>query len=315
MLAIASIFVVVSVDQLVGIWYPFPDATDGFIEPHPVRGWVNMPNASYHSPNMSVDFNAIGLRERDLPIRKPQGERRFLFVGDSTTFGYGLNVEETFERRLDSLLPPNVCAINAGVSGYTTWQETDYLRSEGLSLSPDLVVLGFCVNDIDDAPRGKCRGHPIVTFPPLNHMSGLVRMFSKFKRDRFRGEGLWIPRDEFDVCSTPPSPRWAPAIRRTFDDLNEFDNVCKSAGVPWRMILFPAENQIPATPGWRRLRAALKEWAATHRVPFLDLSVRFEAWAMAHGGSPKPLFFDNLHPGPLGARLIAVEIAKALDLK
>jgi hypothetical protein len=38
--------------------------------------------------------------------------------------------------------------INAGVPGYTTWQELEFLRQYGLSMQPDLVVLGFVYNDL-----------------------------------------------------------------------------------------------------------------------------------------------------------------------
>lgn len=41
-------------------------------------------------------------------------------------------------------------AINAGVGGYSAWQEYEYLRSRGVTLDPDMVVVGFVLNDVTE---------------------------------------------------------------------------------------------------------------------------------------------------------------------
>jgi hypothetical protein len=38
--------------------------------------------------------------------------------------------------------------INAGMPGYTTYQELEFLKLYGLEMEPDLVVLGFVFNDV-----------------------------------------------------------------------------------------------------------------------------------------------------------------------
>jgi len=38
--------------------------------------------------------------------------------------------------------------INAGIPGYTTYQELEFLKIHGLAMKPDIVVLGFVFNDV-----------------------------------------------------------------------------------------------------------------------------------------------------------------------
>jgi lysophospholipase L1-like esterase len=97
--------------------------------------------------------NEQGLREDHvIPRAKPSGELRLLFVGDSVTFGYGVDRDETFvervERELAARFPgKKVECINAGVPGYTLFQGARWLELEGWSYEPDLVVLNFGWND------------------------------------------------------------------------------------------------------------------------------------------------------------------------
>ncbi len=119
-----------------------------------------------------VRINGQGLREdREYPQPHPQ-ICRILAVGDSFTMGYSVDQQRTWVRTVERLLnsessllaqesrnrgrahfPPRrrYELINAGVPGYSTWQELAYLEEEGLSLKPDVVLLGFFIgNDIAD---------------------------------------------------------------------------------------------------------------------------------------------------------------------
>ena len=104
-------------------------------------------------PFYGLISNAQGLREeREIPEEKGAREVRILFLGDSCTFGFLLQAEETFvqvaERELREAFPgtPIEC-INAGVPGYSLFQGWRFLETRGRSLRPDLVVLAFGCND------------------------------------------------------------------------------------------------------------------------------------------------------------------------
>ena len=108
------------------------------------------PDLGYRQNPNYGDMNSDGLR--DHPIG-PKGNRaRVLLLGDSVAV-YGDNVDDTFvghmraELARDASAPP-VEVINAGVKGYTNYQELQYLKQFGLKFSPDIVGVEFCLNDL-----------------------------------------------------------------------------------------------------------------------------------------------------------------------
>jgi lysophospholipase L1-like esterase len=123
-----------------------------------------------HAPHLRRDYqgvevatNELGLRERDVE-KKRAGELRILLLGDSVTFGWGVPVEETFGRKLETLLTARlgrpVRTINAGVGSYNTVQEEAFLARFADLVDPDLVVLVYVSNDIEPAS---------ATFDPWSH--------------------------------------------------------------------------------------------------------------------------------------------------
>src|SRR5690349_12730456 len=108
------------------------------------------PDLGYRgNPNFG-GMNSDGLR--DHPIGPKAGRFRVLQLGDSIAY-YGDNVEDTFvgHLRADLARRPNlrpVDVVNAGIPGYTNYQELLYLKKYGLSFQPDLVAIEFCLNDL-----------------------------------------------------------------------------------------------------------------------------------------------------------------------
>ncbi len=106
---------------------------------------------------IKVQTNSLGLREDREFGKKGEKDFRILVLGDSITFGKGVEAEEAFPRVLERFLKKHFddsyCweVINAGVSGYGTRQEFAYLKESGLKLMPDVVILGFFPgNDLAD---------------------------------------------------------------------------------------------------------------------------------------------------------------------
>jgi hypothetical protein len=103
-----------------------------------------------------VAINSKGLRDREYPYDKPAATRRILCIGDSFTFGYGVEVDQTFAKQLEAMLGREAGAgnwevINAGVPGTGTAHHLAYYDLEGCKYSPDYVLLCFCgKNDFND---------------------------------------------------------------------------------------------------------------------------------------------------------------------
>ncbi|HTY17289.1 MAG TPA: GDSL-type esterase/lipase family protein [Myxococcota bacterium] len=122
-----------------------------FFQYDPVLGWRPRAGAegtfSIRGSHTSVRVNEKGLRDVDHAYGK--GARpRLLALGDSFTWGYGVEQSERFTDRLQTLLGDEVEVINAAVTGYGTDQELLYLVQEGAKYAPDVVLLCFGTEDI-----------------------------------------------------------------------------------------------------------------------------------------------------------------------
>lgn len=95
-------------------------------------------------------LNGFGFSGPETTIRKPEGVLRIVVIGDSVSYGSGVEDKETFARILETQLKTGrkIEVINAGVRGYTTYNEVRYLRDQLMQFSPDLVILQTCMNDI-----------------------------------------------------------------------------------------------------------------------------------------------------------------------
>ncbi len=95
-------------------------------------------------------INSHGFRDYEFPVEKNKGLYRIIILGDSYTFGWGLNIEDTYPKVLESLFRNDgyaVYVINAGVYGYNTQQESLFFKKELLKYNPNLVIIGFVSND------------------------------------------------------------------------------------------------------------------------------------------------------------------------
>jgi hypothetical protein len=93
--------------------------------------------------------NAQGFRdERDWRYERTPGVRRVLVLGDSHTQGFECRQEATFSAVLARKTGAEV--LNCGVSGLGTAEQLAFLENEGLKYRPDVVVLAWFANDLDD---------------------------------------------------------------------------------------------------------------------------------------------------------------------
>jgi lysophospholipase L1-like esterase len=100
-----------------------------------------------------IHINADGFRDNiDYPIMKPTGTFRIVVLGDSFTFAGKVALEDTFPKRLEAKLnqsdpSKNYEVLNFAVPGYDSQQEMLMLKERALAYQPDLVILGFVLND------------------------------------------------------------------------------------------------------------------------------------------------------------------------
>jgi lysophospholipase L1-like esterase len=105
-----------------------------------------------------VENNRYGFRERDFETPKPPGVYRVMVLGDSLTWGAGLAVEERYTAIAEKLLSDSFPqkkfeVLNFGIPGGPTTEERDILRKFRQPVEPDLIVVGFCLNDPQPKPQ------------------------------------------------------------------------------------------------------------------------------------------------------------------
>lgn len=110
-------------------------------------------NAKYQTVefNWEANINSLGLRDREINIDK-EDKYRILCFGDSWTFGYGVNVENSWPKKLEQYLLTsgfeNIEVINCGRPGLYTTKYKNYIEKYIPILKPDLVLVG--VLQLDD---------------------------------------------------------------------------------------------------------------------------------------------------------------------
>jgi lysophospholipase L1-like esterase len=99
-------------------------------------------------------INADGFRDRIRSRPKPDGAFRILALGDSVTFGYGVEQEETYPMQLEAAFAGRAAGrievLNLGVGGYNPYTEAMLFADLGPAYQPDLVLVQFCINDLND---------------------------------------------------------------------------------------------------------------------------------------------------------------------
>jgi lysophospholipase L1-like esterase len=140
-------------------------------------GWRNIPGWTASTAGKKLTINSKGLRDREYAYEKPDGTRRILVLGDSFTWGYGVENDaiftEVLERRFAKEDQPWE-VINSGVSGWGTDQEYLWFRREGIKYRPDLVIVAFYIlndpyNNIGSVQYGL--GKPVFTDTNLNGLN------------------------------------------------------------------------------------------------------------------------------------------------
>ena len=111
--------------------------------------------ATYSQPEFEIveATNSIGMRDHEIGPKAPS-TLRILGLGDSFSYSNSVNLESTYFKRIETSLrevqPTEV--INAAVPAYSTIQELRLFKEAGMSLDPDIVLLGFYVgNDFQDS--------------------------------------------------------------------------------------------------------------------------------------------------------------------
>jgi len=106
-----------------------------------------------------VSLNKEGYRDIDHTYNKEKNTTRIAVLGDSYTFGAGIkNINDIYWKKLEKLMNKNSENItyellNFGKSGIDTEYEISILKNEAHLYKPDIIVVGYVLNDFRDIEK------------------------------------------------------------------------------------------------------------------------------------------------------------------
>ncbi len=159
-----------------------------YFQPDPQLGWLPRANAfgtQPRFPGTSFKTNSKGLRDREYDEEKTAGVTRIVVVGDSHTWGYGVNDDEIYSEQLEVMLGDSE-VINLGVTAYGLWQEVDYFRRTGLRYAPDILIVGFTQNDVDNGANRRNIELANATHEEQTASNGGSQSFRQSNFEKFR---------------------------------------------------------------------------------------------------------------------------------
>ena len=116
---------------------------------HPQLGWETIPSKTVSNKNVTYTTNSLGMRSKEVDFKKGH----VLLVGDSVTFGLGVNNNESVSHHLQSLHEKHQF-LNLGVPGYGIGQYFLNLKRHIDKLNPKLIVLIiYTSNDLDETRK------------------------------------------------------------------------------------------------------------------------------------------------------------------
>jgi hypothetical protein len=112
-----------------------------------------LPAEFRNNPVWRISLNEEGFRSGPI-VAKRAGVVRIACIGDSWTFGMNVDQDRSYPARLEALLKqrgsgPDVEVMNFGILGYSSFQGLELLKRRVLDLQPDVLIIGFGMNDSD----------------------------------------------------------------------------------------------------------------------------------------------------------------------
>ncbi|HBR13999.1 MAG TPA: hypothetical protein DD723_00440 [Candidatus Omnitrophica bacterium] len=253
------------------------------------RGYFRDGNQVWHTTNRQ------GFRSTtSFQVEKPPDTVRIIFIGDSFTFGEGVYDEDVYPQQfrrfaLEQGLFPNktVEIINLGVGGYNTQQEWGLLNEYARYLQPDMVVIGYTINDVEPylfyrSGQGFLRSsRRVEEFDRLGSLDTAPSWIRGFRLSRLfwiLWQGHKISRQTigyYQDLYASGSPSW----KMTMEAVSALAHYQKESGIPVYVMIFPLMYRLddPAHP-LLRIHAQLHQLMEGVDLPYFDLWPRLKRY-------------------------------------
>jgi lysophospholipase L1-like esterase len=293
------------------------------LAPHPFLLWQQRPG-SRQEHGVSVHINSLGLRGPEPTIPKPTGTRRILALGDSSVYGFGVELDDSFPRVAADRLggqEARIEAIPAALPGYSTLQLLNLLELRAMGLEPDLIVVAALWSDhataaVEDERLldryQRFEAGPWGALDRSLRRSALYRVLS-WELGVRRGAqaearahyAMGEPHPDGGTHRVPPA-----AYQANLEALAA-QAARHDAGLAFLILPHPEDitGRAQGESSFQDYRRAMRAVARAQRAPLVDGAQLFRQAGVT---DPDALFWDNIHPNREGHRLLGEGLAEAL---
>jgi hypothetical protein len=241
-----------------------------------------------------VRINNLGLRDaHDYPVKKPPGCYRVLGIGDSMTFGKGVEEKQSYlgvlEKRLRERYAPRcVEVLNAGMPNTNFYIQWLHLVRHWASFKPDHVLWGFFVYN-DTQIQGEEEPYSMAWMEFIDRNPWLKKLalvqwayYHSFFSMGAKGLEEGLPR-----YYEPEYPGWIQFL----ETLNKLRGFAKTEGLKVTFALIPIPSGYDEYP-YREYHTKLQKVFKEHGFDSLDLVNGFESvqadrhWVHPSDGHP-----------------------------
>ena len=314
---------------------PPRDATTKLFMRDDDLGWKLRPGAVDPWGGVAVSINERGYRGPLVPYARAERTRRVLYLGDSVTFGYRVaSWHDTFPFLADSLVAARdsmaVETVNLSVEGYSQWQQAIVMEKESARYRPDLVVIGFVLNDVTEmfhlvrfggAEEGFQMRHAASSWiGRALEKSAIVYEIQNVTREvkakRRLGQDVRlgaIKQQALEVETLMHHPDQA-NVKTAWDfalaDLQKIADRCAQLDIPLLVVAFPFAVQLSDPEGLGAPQRVLMNYTHARGIAAVDLLPALATRARAD--STASLFLDEDHFSLTGHRAVADLLAPAI---
>lgn len=273
-----------------------------------ILGCYDRPTWDYFDEQGCVEYriNALGFRDTEFAFDKQPDELRVLALGDSFTFGIGVQLEDAWpqvlERGLTDELQRPVQVINAGfVAGYMPTTYVTWLAEHGQQYQPDLVLVGLCLNDMGNIPMMAYRWNQLEDDDSsLRSLAWARHLLARGELERAVAERQGDESDRgFDFTKRlEKDPRtW----QATAAALVRMDRWCEQRGIRFAVAVLPMVSRLDSDYPFAGLHELVRTLGGNQGVEVVDL------FPALRGRRDSDLWAHptDQHPNDVGQALLA----------
>jgi hypothetical protein len=258
--------------------------------------------------------NANGYRDLERTLPRPPGVRRVVSLGDSFAWGASVEFDDAYPQRLERGLNRRRRerweVVNLALPGMNTVDQAAQLEQEGMAYGPDVVVLGFVLNDSEDATAAEARRAADWEEERPGPPRGALDRSALFRVVRTR---LWATAENrrrisgYKSMYAEDAPGWVAARNA----LKAMGTLGRARGVPFMVAIFPLfGNPLDERYPFPEIHGKVAEAAAAAGAKVVDLrpSYRGLRWELLVVDG-----VDDEHPNEIAHRIAGNVILRALD--